>query len=134
MPDYSVELINEPTKLKRLVERLSPAPVFALDIETVNWWNRARERIALVQIAYRVERQVKVAVIDALAELDLEALRLPLELDTTVKVIHNAVFDASRLADHFGFKVAPVFDTMAAARRVGEKRYSLNVRRFIFIM
>ena len=105
--NFIIELIKDRTQLLALIKRLCSVSAFALDIETVNWWNRARERIALVQIAYRVERQVKVAVIDTLAELDLEALRFPLELDATVKVIHNAVFDASRLAHHFGFKVRP---------------------------
>ncbi len=125
MSDYTVEIINEQTKLTRLINRLALQPVIALDIETVNWWNRHQERIALIQIAFRAERQPKVVIIDALAKLDLEPLRLPLESNTTTKVIHNAVFDASRLSKHFRFKVAPIFDTMVAARRQGERRYSL---------
>ncbi|MGI8640363.1 MAG: hypothetical protein ACR2MG_10515 [Pyrinomonadaceae bacterium] len=128
MPDYSVELINEQTKMTRLINRLASIPVIALDIETVNWWNRHQERIALIQIAFRTERQPKVVIIDAFAKLDLEPLRLPLELNTTTKVIHNAVFDATRLAGHFRFKVAPIFDTMVAARRSGERRYSLKAQ------
>ena len=114
--------------MTRLIDHLASIPVIALDIETVNWWNRHQERIALVQIAFRVERQTKVVIIDALAKLDLEPLRLPLELETTTKVIHNAVFDATRLANHFRFKVAPIFDTMVAARRSGERRYSLKAQ------
>jgi hypothetical protein len=126
MSDYTIELINEQTKLARLVDRIALLPVIALDIETVNWWNRHRERVALIQIAFRAERrQPQVVIIDALAKLDLELLRLPLESKTTTKIIHNAVFDASRLAKHFRFQVAPVFDTMVAARRSGERRYSL---------
>lgn len=128
IPDFSVELVNNQTKMERLIDRLAAPSVIALDIETVNWWNRHQERIALVQIAFRTEKQPKVAVIDALAELDLESLRLPLELATKTKVIHNAVFDANRLAAHFRFKVAPIFDTMVAARRSGERRYSLKAQ------
>lgn len=128
MSDYSIELINDQAKMARLIDRLASLHVFALDIETVNWWNRHQERVALIQIAFRVEKQPKVAIIDAFARLDLEPLRLPLELSTTTKVIHNAVFDASRLANHFRFKVAPIFDTMVAARRSGERRYSLQAQ------
>ena len=128
MPDFTVELINNQTKMERLIDRLAAPSVIALDIETVNWWNRHQERIALVQIAFRAGRQTKVAVIDALAELDLESLRLPLESATKTKVIHNAVFDANRLAAHFRFKVAPIFDTMVATRRRGERRYSLKAQ------
>ena len=129
MSDFSIEIINNQTKLTGLVDRLVSLSLIALDIETISWWNRHQERIALIQIAFRAERrQPKVAVIDALAKLDLQPLRLPLELDAITKVIHNAAFDASRLAKHLQFKIAPVFDTMAAARRSGERRYSLKAQ------
>lgn len=65
------------------------------------------------------------AIVDALGELDLEPLRPVLRSEKITKVIHNAVFDASRLMDHFQFRVAPIFDTMVAARRNREPRYSL---------
>ncbi|HSK70823.1 MAG TPA: ribonuclease D [Pyrinomonadaceae bacterium] len=128
MIDYSIELINDQKKLVRLINHLASIPVIALDIETTDWWNRRMERIALIQLAFKTERQPKVAIIDALAELDFEVLRSPLESNTTTKVIHNAVFDASRLAAHFGFNVAPIHDTMVAARRSGERRYSLKAQ------
>ncbi len=128
MPDFSIEIINSQIKLTGLIERLMLLPVFALDIETVNWWNRHRERVALIQIAFRTGSQPKVAIIDTLAKLDIEPLRQPLEIDKTTKVIHNAVFDANRLADHFRLKIAPIFDTMVAARRSGERRYSLKAQ------
>ena len=92
MPDFSIEIINSQTKLMGLIDHLASLPVIALDIETVNWWNRHQERIALIQFAFRSERKPKVVIIDAFADLDLEPLRQPLELDTTTKVIHNAVF------------------------------------------
>lgn len=128
MSDYSVELVNDQARLTRLIDRLASAPVIALDIETVNWWNRHQERIALIQIAFRSGQQPKVAIIDTFANLNVEPLRLPLERNTVTKVIHNAVFDATRLNDHYQFKVAPIHDTMVAARRGGEKRYSLKAQ------
>lgn len=128
MPDYSIELIKDQPRLERLIDRLTRTSVMALDIETINWWNRRQEQIALIQIAFRFEDKTKVALVDALAKLDLTPLRVPLELATVTKAIHNAVFDASRLALHYRFKVAPVHDTMAAARRSGEKNYSLKAQ------
>ncbi|MEP7039604.1 MAG: ribonuclease D [Acidobacteriota bacterium] len=126
--DFTLKIIKDTGELRRLSAELISLPVFALDIETTDWWNRHQERVALIQIAFRTGGQPKVAVIDAFAKLDLEILRQPFELDSTTKVIHNAVFDAARLADHFKFKVAPIFDTMVAARRSGERRYSLKTQ------
>jgi hypothetical protein len=133
MLDYTIELINDQARLERLVQRLASTPVIALDIETINWWNRHQERVALIQLAFQTERQPKVAIIDALAKLNLDILRLPLELNTTIKVIHNAVFDATRLANHFQFSVAPIYDTMVAARRSGERRYSLQAQAELYL-
>lgn len=127
-PDFTLKIIKDAGELRRLSDELISLPVFALDIETTEWWNRHQERIALIQIAFRTGEQMKVAIIDTFAKLDLEILRQPLELDSTTKVIHNAVFDATRLADHFRFKVAPIFDTMVAARRSRERRYSLKAQ------
>ena len=127
-PEFTLKIIKDTGELRRLSTELISIPAFALDIETTEWWNRHQERISLIQIAFRTGGQPKVAVIDAFARLDLEILRQPFELDSTTKVIHNAVFDAARLADHFKFKVAPIFDTMVAARRRGEKRYSLKAQ------
>lgn len=76
IPDFSIELINKQTKLSRLIDRLASLPVIALDIETINWWNRHQERLAIIQIAFRGEKQPKVVIIDALANLDLEPRRL----------------------------------------------------------
>lgn len=128
MPDYTVELVNQQAKLLGLAERLSSISVIAVDIETVDWWNRRQERVALIQIAFRADSRTKVAIVDALGELDLEPLRPALQSEKITKVIHNAVFDAGRLATHFKFRVAPIFDTMVAARRGGEKRYSLKAQ------
>jgi hypothetical protein len=108
-------------------------PAFALDIETIDWWNRHQERIALFQIAFRYKEHYKVAVIDVLAELDLEPLRAPLEHTSILKIIHNAGFDATRLNKHYGYAIAPIHDTMIAARRSGERKYSLQAQAAIHL-
>lgn len=48
MANYSVEIINNQVKLANLVVHLASVSVFALDIETVDWWNKHKERIALL--------------------------------------------------------------------------------------
>lgn len=126
--DFTIKFIKDAEQLRRLADVLITLPNFALDIETVDWWNRHQERIALVQFAYRSADKIRVVIVDALADLNIEMLRPPLENSTIIKIIHNASFDAARLEKHYQFKVAPVFDTMVAARRSGEKKYSLKAQ------
>ncbi len=127
-PDFTLKFVKDAQALLRLSDTLTALPAFALDIETTDWWNRHRERIAIIQIAFRSEGRVRVVIIDALAGFDLEPLRLPLEQSSTLTIIHNAAFDAARLEKHYGFNVAPIFDTMLAARRSGERKYSLKAQ------
>jgi hypothetical protein len=126
MLDFTIRLVSSENALSALLSRLEASPALALDIETVNWWNRAAERIALIQLAFREGPNLRVAVIDALADFDLEPLRAPLELSTATKAIHNAAYDAVRLSRHLRIHTSPVHDTMMAARRGGERRYSLQ--------
>lgn len=126
--DFTLKFIKDSGGLQRLSETLISLPAFALDIETADWWNRRRERIALIQIAFRNEGRIRVVVIDTLADLDIEPLRRSLEQSSVIKIIHNAGFDAVRFDNHYNFSVAPVFDTMIAARRGGERQYSLKAQ------
>lgn len=126
--DYRIAFINDQPRLTAFNESLSTVAALALDIETINWWLPQTERVALIQLAYRVNRELRVAVIDALAPLDPATLRPSLELRHTTKVMHNAAFDAVRLSRHFKISAAPIHDTLVAARRSGEKRYSLKAQ------
>ena len=85
MLDYSTELIDAPQALAALVGRLDAAPALALDIETINWWDRKTEQVALIQLAFREGRVLRSVVIDALAGLELEPLRAPLERGPATK-------------------------------------------------
>ena len=127
-PDFTLKTIKDAGELQRLSSVLVTLPAFALDIETTEWWNRHRERIALIQIAFRAKERIKIFIIDALPDFDPEPLRLPLEKSAAVKIIHNAAFDTARLSKHYNFSLAPVFDTMLAARRSGERKYSLKAQ------
>jgi ribonuclease D len=128
MHDFSVKLIRNPQEITPLVVRLVAAPALALDIETVNWWDRRVERVSLIQLAFREGTHLRVAVIDALAGLSLDQLRPCLESSALTKAIHNAAYDAVRLSRHFRIHTSPIHDTMLAARRSGEKRYSLQAQ------
>ncbi|HEX8456713.1 MAG TPA: hypothetical protein VF656_05260 [Pyrinomonadaceae bacterium] len=129
MLEYQIELVSRQHELSALAARLNPEAALALDIETINWWDRTAERVALVQLAFR-ERDglVRAAVIDALAGLDLDPLRPSFEQSRAPKAIHNAAYDAVRLANHYRIQVAPIHDTMLAARRGGERSCSLKAQ------
>ena len=128
MPDFSIEPVTGRDGLTSLSARLAAAPALAVDIETVNWWDREAERVSLVQVAFREEGRLRVAVLDALAGFDPDPLRGPLEQGAAPKAMHNAAYDAERLSRHFRLRVAPIHDTMLAARRGGEARCSLQAQ------
>ena len=128
MLDFNLKFVSGPPELTALAAQLESVPALALDIETVNWWDRRVERVALIQLAFREGQTLRVAVVDALAGFDLKHLRAPLESGAVTKAIHNAAYDASRLLRHFRIHTSPIHDTMLAARRGGERRYSLQAQ------
>ncbi len=128
MIEHQIKFIDRQDGLIEVVGWLDRASVFALDIETINWWNREAERVSLLQFALRMGTGPVVLMVDALSGIDLEALRRPLELGMQIKVIHNAGFDAVKLMRHYGIATSPIHDTMLAARRSGEKRCSLKAQ------
>ncbi|MBV9926121.1 MAG: hypothetical protein JOZ96_13970 [Acidobacteria bacterium] len=126
--DYQVTYVNDPRRLAALAGALHTSSALALDIETASWWNRRAERVSLIQLAYREAGRLRVAVVDALAGFDVTGLRPALESAAVAKAVHNASFDVPRLDRHLGLRVAPVHDTMLAARRGGERGYSLKAQ------
>lgn len=128
MIPHTIEYISDQESFARLLPRLNAASALAVDIETVNWWSRDDERISIIQIGFREGEKIVVAVLDALGEWNPEELRRPFELSLQVKAIHNAGYDAVRLARHYRIRTSPVHDTMLAARRSGEKKCSLQAQ------
>jgi hypothetical protein len=128
MLDFSIKFISSPPELTSVAARMASASAVALDIETVNWWDRQVERVSLIQLAFREGGRLRVAVVDALAGFDLDHLRPGLESNPVMKAIHNAAYDAVRLSRHYLIHTSPTHDTMLAARRSGEKRYSLQAQ------
>lgn len=128
MLNHTVEFVSDKLALTAALERLASAPVIALDIETIYWWDREYERVSLIQLAFRENNGICVVIIDAMADFDPEPLRRPLELSLQIKAIHNAGFDAVKLSHHFRIATSPIHDTMLAARRSGERRCSLQAQ------
>jgi len=128
MFNHTVEFVSDKLALTESLKRLDAAPVIALDIETIYWWDRESERVSLIQLAFRENDGIRVVVIDALADFDPESLRRPLELSAQIKAIHNAGFDAVKLSHHFRIATSPIHDTMLAARRGGERHCSLKAQ------
>ena len=126
MIPHVIEHIAHEEDLRRLAVRLSEPSSLAIDIETTDWWSRDQERISVVQIAFREKSTIVVAIIDLLAPVSLDPLRRTLEQSLQTKVMHNASFDAVRLARHCRIATSPIHDTMIAARRAGEKGCSLK--------
>jgi len=128
MFNHTVEFVNDKPALAVALERINAASAIALDIETINWWDRESERVSLIQLAFRENGEMLVVVIDAMSGFDLESLRQPLELSLKIKAIHNASFDAVKMSRHFRILTSPIHDTMLAARRSGERHCSLQAQ------
>src|SRR4051794_22634845 len=67
--DYRIAFINDQKRLRTLSERLRSVSALAVDIETINWWHPPTEQVALIQVAYRANKELRVAVVDTLAQL-----------------------------------------------------------------
>ncbi|MBL8202585.1 MAG: hypothetical protein JNM09_00045 [Blastocatellia bacterium] len=120
MLDYQIVTQLDLTQLRR-------QGICALDIEMASWRVPSKEWISLVQLAWRNEGdQIEVAVLDGKEETTRENLR-PILGDPSISiVVHNATYDINKLQKHWGLLTASAFCTMSAARKAGEKKYSLQ--------
>jgi ribonuclease D len=105
-------LVADPVALAALVERLRREAVVALDTES-NSFHVYRERICLLQISTRAADFV----VDPLA-VDPAPLAEVL-CDGRETVLHGADYDVRCLQRQYGWRLPRLFDTMAAARRLG---------------
>jgi ribonuclease D len=115
----SPELVADPDGLRRLVDALRSEPVVALDTES-NSFHVYRERVCLIQLSSR-ERDW---IVDPLA-VDVAPLGEVLT-DGRETVLHGADYDVRCLRREYGWRLPSLFDTMAAARRLGRKELGLS--------
>ena len=79
------------------------------------------EKVCLIQLSFEGRDYL----VDALAELSLEPLAERLADRSIVKILHGADYDLRMLHRGFGLTFAGLFDTMIAARIIGQTRFGL---------
>jgi ribonuclease D len=112
-------LVADPEGLAALVDRVRAEPVVAVDTES-NSFHVYRERICLLQISTRAEDYV----VDPFA-VDVAPLGAVL-CDGRETVFHGADYDVRCMRREYGWALPRLFDTMAAARRLGRAGLGLS--------
>jgi ribonuclease D len=112
-------VVADAPALAALVERLRGERVIALDTES-NSFHVYRERVCLLQISTRAADYV----VDPLA-VDPAPLAEVL-CDGRETVLHGADYDVRCLRRQYGWRLPRLFDTMAAARRLGRRGLGLS--------
>jgi ribonuclease D len=112
-------LVADAAALAELVARLRDEPVVAFDTES-NSFHVYKERVCLLQVSTRTADFV----VDPLA-VDPEPLGRVL-CDGRETVLHGADYDVRCLRREWGWRLPRLFDTMAAARRLGREGLGLS--------
>ena len=117
-PEPTPRLVADADALAALVERLRGESILALDSES-NSFHVYRERVCLLQLSTRTEDFV----VDPIA-VDPRPLGAVL-CDGREVVLHGADYDVRCLRREYGWRLPRLFDTMAAARRLGRPAVGL---------
>lgn len=112
-------LVADASGIASLVEALRSEPVIALDTES-NSFHVYRERVCLIQLSTPGADFV----VDPFA-VDPRPLGAVLSAGSTV-VLHGADYDVRCLKREYGIGLPSLFDTMAAARRLGRPGLGLS--------
>jgi ribonuclease D len=110
-----VPLIETPSELEALFERLRREPLLALDTEAASF-HRYADRVYLLQVSSRRET----AVVDPLATRGLGPLEQVLGDPDIEIVFHDADYDLRLLNREYGFQATNLFDTRIAAQLLNE--------------
>ncbi|KAB2655234.1 MAG: ribonuclease D [Verrucomicrobia bacterium] len=112
-------VISTTEELRDLASRVRHAPWVALDTEADSL-HAYPEKLCLIQLAIPGEA----ALVDPLADLHLESLWEA--LDHREIIFHAADYDLRLLFQGHHFRPSAIFDTMWAARLIGEPKFGLN--------
>ncbi len=118
-PRLEPVLVADDGRLRELIAGLAGEPAVALDTES-NSFHVYRERVCLVQLSTRASDYV----IDPFA-VDLRLIGQALAAVPTL-VLHGADYDVRCLKRAYGMRLTGLFDTMAAARRLGRPGLGLS--------
>ena len=118
-PDTITELIHTASELSTVVEQIRRSAWVALDTEADSL-HAYPEKLCLIQLAFEGGE----ALVDPLADLHLAPLWD--SLDGRALIFHAADYDLRLLFQGHHFRPTTIFDTMWAARMVGEERFGLN--------
>jgi len=112
-------VIDTDDKLAALLPAIQSANWLALDTEADSL-HAYPEKVCLIQVSTTAGDEL----IDPLAKLDLDPL---LEaLDRHELIMHGADYDLRLLRKHHEFVPSAIFDTMLAARLLGERQFGLS--------
>jgi ribonuclease D len=118
-PRLQPVLVADVPAMQQLVGALAGEPAIALDTES-NSFHVYRERVCLLQISTRETDWV----VDPFA-VDPRPLG-PVLAAAPALVLHGADYDVRCLKREYGFALPALFDTMAAARRLGRLGLGLS--------
>jgi DNA polymerase-1 len=105
--------------LKQAVGAISNQPIIGVDTETTGL-DPYRSRVRLLQIA--TPDHAYVFDLFQVAAFDDPALRELFSSAQTMKIFHNAKFDAKMILHHFKLEVVGLFDTLLASQLIGAGR------------
>jgi ribonuclease D len=112
-------VIDDDVKLAALLPKLRAAPWLALDTEADSL-HAYPEKVCLIQISTTDGDEL----VDPLAEINLDPL---FDVFNAHELIfHAADYDLRLLEKHHQFKPSAIFDTMLAARLLGERQFGLS--------
>lgn len=118
-PPSSIPVIETGSELRGLAERVAAAPWVGIDTEADSLHSYP-EKMCLLQLAIPGEVQL----VDPLADIHLEPLWEA--FDRHELIFHAADYDLHLLYNGHHFRPNRIFDTMWAARLLGEAKFGLN--------
>ena len=118
--DGGVLWVDDTTTLTRELGHVGPGPI-AVDTEADSM-HHYPEKLCLVQLCFAGRDLL----VDPLARIDLQPLGRVLADEGLTKIFHGADYDLRILDRDLGFHPRPVFDTMIAARLVGQRAFGLS--------
>ncbi len=121
LPDTEPVLISNQDHFFDFIRAIQNEPVLAVDTES-NSLFAYHEKVCLIQIATPAQDFI----IDPLTVLDISLLSAIFANPKQQKIFHAAEYDLICLKRDYGFKFANLFDTMIAARILGEPQVGLG--------